>query len=70
MTQFVEISADAQTSSSQVRRSMRARSLIRRAASSSTAITTDVQTIRCARTSTAPAGLSSGKKAGKTPQEA
>src|SRR6478609_3884349 len=70
MTQFTEIRADAAVSSSQVRRLIVRRSPSRRTVATTTTISTKHHTIRWARISNAPAGLSSGKNAGNRPHDA
>src|ERR1700754_824697 len=70
MTQFTEISADAAVSHSQVRGLIARRSPSRRTAATTTTISAKHHTIRWARISNAPAGLSSGKNAGKRPHDA
>src|SRR5215813_1648059 len=70
MTQFTEIRADAAVSNNHVRGVIARRSLSLRTDATTTTISTKHHTIRWARISNAPAGLSSGKNAGKRPHDA
>src|SRR5262245_26905856 len=70
MTQFTEIRADAAAINSQVRALILRRSPSRRTAATTPTINTKHHTIRWARISNAPAGLSRGKNAGNRPHDA
>src|SRR6476619_2959759 len=70
MTQLTEIRADANVNSNHVRAVIARISPSRRTAAMTTTISTKHHTIRCARISNAPAGLSRGKNAGNIPQQA
>ncbi|SKW08408.1 Uncharacterised protein [Mycobacteroides abscessus subsp. abscessus] len=65
--QFSAMRSEAPVSSPQLRSPMATRSRRRRETATTTAISSSVQSMRCARISSAPAGSSSGKNAGNNP---